>query len=240
MSHLRKWGLVLCTSLISSVSYSQEKEFIEADRPDQTEGVNFLSKNGIQVENGLNITQTTIENELALRYGLWEGTELRASLLSARHFSEMFTLSVKHSLLKGNQWLPSIAVYGYAKHSPEDKWFTDALIAFSNEISPQINLDYHVGTVSGFEGLNSFFLLGYEPSERWSFFIEYGVYYSRSAAPEHNVDLGFSYDITRDFQVDFILGDRDFYFGIKSLFFGAGLSYRIRCVNNRWLRANRS
>lgn len=228
MSHLRKWGLVLCTSLISFISYSQEKGFIEADRPDQTEGVNFLSKNGIQLENGLSFTETTIENELALRYGLWEGTELRASLLSARNFSDLFTFSVKQSLLKGNQWVPSIAVFGYAKHSPEDKWFTDALIAFSNEISPQINLDYHFGTVSGFKVLNNSFLLGYQPTERWSFFIEYLVYYSRSTSPEHNVDLGFSYDITRDFQVDFILGDRDFYFGIKSLFLGAGLSYRIR------------
>lgn len=224
---LQRWAFVFCFLMIQ-LGFSQDDDFIETDRPDQTEGTNFLARKDFQMENGILFSESILENELSLRYGLSSGTELRASLVSSKNISDMLSLSVKQSLLKGNRWIPDVALYGYINYTPDKRWFTDVLIAFSNSISSKFALDYHFGTVSGFERLHNSVLLNYQPTPRWMFFIEHALLYGWSSSPEHSTDLGLGYDITRNCQIDFIFGNRDFSFDNQSLFFGIGFGYRIK------------
>jgi len=50
--------------------YSQDEITIDADRPDQSDGVYVLPKNRFQLEDGFVYEKEFLSNELMLRYGL--------------------------------------------------------------------------------------------------------------------------------------------------------------------------
>lgn len=73
---LRTLSLLVLCLCISGISQAQ-KEKINTDRPDQSDGVYTVPKGALQLENGLMIADREFENNLLLRYGVGRTTELR-------------------------------------------------------------------------------------------------------------------------------------------------------------------
>ncbi len=99
--------------------YSQDEITIDADRPDQSDGVYVLPKNRFQLEDGFVYEKEFLSNELMLRYGLTNSTEIRfiAEIGSDFKKTELnpFEISAKQRLFLQKGVFPSVTLVGYAE-----------------------------------------------------------------------------------------------------------------------------
>ena len=87
---------------IVTQSLAQE-ESINTDRPDQSDGVYTLTKNKLQIEEGITTWEKYFVNNLMLRYGITRFTEIRL-LADAGKVGDLkgllpLTMSVKQKIM---------------------------------------------------------------------------------------------------------------------------------------------
>lgn len=224
--------------LVSSQNLvAQNDEPINTDRPDQTEGVYTLSKKHFQIENGVKLSKGSTLNNLLLRYGLFNGTEVRA-LIDYGKVDELngflpVMLSIKQRIIPQNKSIPAVSIIGSvgsekiaSKDFSGNRVPVDLLVAFENELSDNSTLGYNVGTTFNNDFKYSF-SFEYCPIDTLALFLEYFSQLERNSNPSHNIDAGVLYLITERIQVDCALGTG--ILGTKDAeFVTFGISYRFK------------
>lgn len=216
--------------LLTSATYAQEVEYINTDRPDQSEGVYTLPKGNFQVEDGFTFSDSGWANDLMLRYGLFNGTELRlASDLKKNKGQKLevidVVLSFKQHILEEKGIFPAVTLVGYLTYqNPLKEWSTDAYIAFENNLSDKFLLCYNLGSSNFFKELNVTTQFGYSPVNQLYVYAEYFATFGNQL-PSHNMDCGVLYCLTPNFQIDISFG-RSIFRQETDWFASTGLSYR--------------
>ena len=228
--------LVLIILATSINCFSQEIEYINTDRPDQSDGVYTLTKNKIQIEDGITVGKETYLNNLMVRYGLTKLTEVRILLDMGQSEGVKgvlpVTFSLKQRLIKQNKLIPAITFVGYIAAGPlasnkfnDNDFPTELKLAFENEISDQFAIGYNAGTSDWFKNLNLTCNGSFATSDRSSIFLEYFSTFAQNSS-QHNIDTGFLYSLTPKLQIDCALGCSIFDEN-DNLFFTCGIGYKI-------------
>ena len=228
--------LVLIILAASVNCFSQEIEYINTDRPDQSDGVYILTKNNIQIEDGITIGKKTYLNNLMVRYGLTKSTEVRFLLDVGQSEGVKgilpVTFSLKQRLIEQNKLIPAITFVGYIAAGPlasnnfnGNDFPTELKLAFENEITDNFAISYNVGTSDWFKDLNFTCNGGFSISNRSSIFLEYFSTFTKNFS-QHNIDTGFLYSLTPKFQIDCAFGCSIFD-EFDNLFFSCGIGYKI-------------
>lgn len=224
---------------------------IVTDRPDRTESAITVPKNSLQFETGFAYENLT-ENEYSvdnytiagtlIRYGLAEILELR--------FGTAYLITTSESTIEGlgnflvgtkinfateerNSFALGLLAHvilpiGNAAFNPPD---TDPQIiaAISKSLSEKLSIAGNLGaTYSSFIEImiyNYTAALNLSISEPLGMFLEAFGEINSSYSPVHNIDGGFTYLISENFQID-ISGGKELS-GVESFwFFSIGLSFR--------------
>lgn len=207
---------------------------INTDRPDQSDGVATVPFRKFQIEEGLTFAEKTVVNNLMLRFGVTNSTEVRLLADAGKeNFLEglqPLTLSVKQKIIRQHKVLPTITFVGDVSFGQlasndyhSEQWPYSLKLAFENELSQKFTLSYNAGTSDEFRNLDLSLNLGYSPDEKWATFIEYFSTLSKDEKA-HNIDVGVLYLIHPLLQVD-IAGGRSL-FAKENRYFGTfGISY---------------
>ncbi len=209
---------------------------INTDRPDQSDGVSTVPKWKFQIEEGITLAENTAINNIMLRLGITNSTEIRLLLDAGKELNSFgikpIAISVKQRMIKQMELIPAISFVGYLSYSQiatkdfqSEKWPFELKLAFENEITDKVSLGYNIGTSNEFENLNLTAGVGYAITNELSSFAEYFSTF-RKLDNEHNIDIGIMYLITPLTKVDLTFGhaifakeDRFFAsFGISCLF----------------------
>lgn len=206
-----KYIYILFAFILYSMGYAQGGDYINTDRPDQSEGVYTLAQKMFQIENGVTFSEGSFANDLMLRYGLFQTTEIRLSSDFEKNKRERFQISnigfsFKQRVVNQKDILPAITLVGYLNYeNPIKRWSTDFYVAFENELSDKFLICYNVGTSNFLTEMNVTMQFGYSITNQIYTFLEYYATFSNQL-PLHNFDGGILYCITPDFQVDACVG----------------------------------
>lgn len=209
--------------LFSLQMWGQQSQWINADRPDQSEGIQALLHKKWQIEGGVSLLKNNVSVNSMLRYGAFKKGEIRLETNVFQNVVSDATLSVRYHIFNGKNELPSVALFGYASYSSENESVSpDVLIAFENELSEKWALVYNVGAFEKFQKLLITTELNYSFSERATLFAEYYGYFSKEK-PEHNFDGGIMYFFKSNFQIDTSV---TYSLSEKNIMFTLGMAYR--------------
>lgn len=217
--HFKKYFLKLGTVwliLFFSIRGTAQTESINTDRPDQSDGVYIIPKGRFQIEEGITLAKRVQLNNLMVRYGITNSTELRFQADLGWEDSaggiKPITLSAKQRIIKQHKLIPAITLAGYIGYEKiASKEFRgkeipfELKLIFEQELNKKFAISYNVGTSEKFKELDLTLNLGYTPSTQVSTFIEYFSSIQKSDA-EHNVDIGILYLINPRLQIDLALG----------------------------------
>lgn len=215
MNKIRTLFFIVNLCFVSLGCFAQS-ESIDTDRPDQSDGVNTISKNKFQIENGITISKETTLNNFMLRFGVTNSTELRLLADFGKENTinglKPLTLSIKQKLIEQDKLIPSISLVGYASIGKlaSDNFQDDDIsiimkFAFENELSDKFSLGYNIGSSDDFDNLSLSSGLAYDPNEKISTFIEYFSTFDEFDQ-EHNVDVGILIILIPTLQIDFAFG----------------------------------
>lgn len=229
----RLFFLILILSFFKISSYGQDYT-ISTDRPGNGDGTYTLPHQYFQLENGITFSKAGWINELMLRYGLVENTELRLIFDIGKENDKRgllpLTLSVKQKLMEQNGALPSIALVAYASYGrlasksfAADEWNYALNLAFENQINEKFFLGYNIGSLNQFKTLDLEFFIGQNINEKLYYFIENYGSFNRSTAL-HNVDLCLAWLPQPYLQFD-ISGGRSIFDKDARAFGAFGVSY---------------
>lgn len=196
----------------AAVNGYAQVEYINTDRPDQSDGVYTTPRSKLQLENGVTIGKEVLLNNLMVRYGLTNSTEFRF-LVDAGREGELnglkpLTFSVKQRIIGQRGILPAVTFVGYLSvgrwASREFKGPKTPLkleLAFGNEISDRFSLGYNVAFSNHFKELGLTFGLGFSPNPNVSTFIEYFSNVNDQET-QHNMDAGILFAVSPLLQFD--------------------------------------
>ena len=222
------FGLIL----LSSLWWGQNEEAIQADRPDQSDGIHILNPGSFQLETGFIFEHTDkklydIIQSTLLRYGVGPNWEFRILINEGFISDDAFktpsfgldpiSISAKVALLSQQQIIPAITLVTYlqlpfaaSKKNKVDYYAPTVLLAFENEVNSRFVLGYNIGiSWDGIEKKPEYLAtlsLGYGLSYRWSFFGEYFSSFRPLKLTNHNIDFGASYLLSSDLLLDFAVG----------------------------------
>lgn len=208
-------GLLLLLLAACQMGMAQEIT-INTDRPDQSDGVTTVPIGKFQVEEGITFAKKSVINNLMMRYGISNSTEVRLLVDAGKEYDnnglQPLTLSLKQKIIEQDKIIPAITFVGYVSHGQlatrdfkNKDWNYQLKLAFNNDISDKFSLAYNLGTSNKFESLDLSAGLGYSVSDRTSTYIEYFSTINGVEA-QHNTGLGAMYLITPLFQVDIACG----------------------------------
>ncbi|PKV62847.1 transporter [Pontibacter ramchanderi] len=229
--------LLLLSFLVSAAMLpahaQQEREDINADRPDRSQGPGIVSRGFVQLEAGYNYQKlndairTHAYPTALLRIGLLEGVELRLqgaikdSVIengTSRRIKGWGPLSVgtKVKLWKESGWRPEAALsamlalpLGSDVFKP-DNAEPQFSLGFSNAISEKLDLTYNLGY--GWTGGNPEFSYGANITrqfiDRLSLYLEVFGDKGRGEPAEHQADLGLLFLLLPNLQFDLAAGRR--------------------------------
>ncbi len=193
-----------------------QEHTISTDRPTQSDEVATVPKNKIQLEEGLNLAEKTMLNNLLIRYGVTNSTELRllvdAGKASGVEGLQPITFSLKQHIIDQNGVIPAISFVGYlscgalaSSNYKSSQWPFQLKFSFANGLTDKLSLGYNIGTSDEFKQLNLTCMLGYACTDRLSLF---GEYFSsvKENYSNHNIDAGFIYLINSTLQADLAFG----------------------------------
>lgn len=198
--------------LFASVDGYSQVEYINTDRPDQSDGVATVAKNRLQVENGVTIGKDILLNNFMVRYGLTNSTELRLLADAGKELGlkglKPLTFSMKQRVIDQRKVLPAITFVGYLSI---DRWASKEFdgpetplklgLAFENEISDAFSVGYNIGFSDHFKELDLTFGVGYSPSPKISTFVEYFSIVTDQGT-DHNMDVGVLFAVSPLLQFD--------------------------------------
>ena len=194
------FGLIL----LSSLCWGQNEEAIQADRPDQSDGIHILNPGSFQLETGFILL-------------INEGFTSDDAFKTPSFGLDPISISAKVALLSQQQIIPAITLVTYlqlpfaaSKKNKVDYYAPTVLLAFENEVNSRFVLGYNIGiSRDGIEKKPEYLAtlsLGYGLSYRWSFFGEYFSSFRPLKLTNHNIDFGASYLLSSDLLLDFAVG----------------------------------
>ncbi|MCZ2458539.1 MAG: transporter [Chitinophagales bacterium] len=219
-----------------SVASGQTTESIDTDRPDQSDGVFILKKNKFQIENGIVAGDSTLYNDLMLRYGLTGSAELRLDIAAGKAEGQTgllpLSLSMKQRIINQKKIVPAITIIGYigfemlaSKNFSGRAFPANIELAFENDITGKITLTYNVRTSVQFNDLFLTTNIGYSTQKRFSFYTEYFADFKKNFLPEHNIDAGVLFLVNNRCQLDIAAG-HSLFSGESRSYLTTGISFR--------------
>ena len=190
------------------------EDYLQPDRPEQSEGVGITAPGRLQVEWGIGASSHAKMAGLMLRYGIIQDLEMRLEGIMRKRGGDTprFTnlnLSSKLNLFSGEGLIPAMTLVGYLCYAPDFQSrpvTSDLCLAFENAITSQLALTYNLASSDGMRGLFVVTELSYTPSKRWNCFVEcYGnfrTYYH----PEHGADIGMRYTLSPSLELELCYG----------------------------------
>jgi len=233
--------------LLMSKAFSQE---IVTDRPDQTESTITVGKNNFQIESGAIYQKIDNMNSFfwpstLLRYGITNGIELRfmsqyestkigldGSDIKYSGFNDL-EFGTKIQFLRKEDLNTEIAFLSHVIiPTAKENLTTNHIgvvnkLSISHEISDKIGLGYNIGYdyVGQQSSLTYSFALGFQLSNSLGFYIEPYGEWGESNNYEGNFDLGISYLVNDNFQLDASYGVE---LNNDMQYLSAGFSWRIQ------------
>jgi hypothetical protein len=237
---------------------AQERDKIETDRPNQTESPSIVPKGWLQVELGIqrelyagSVPLYTLPTVL-LKYGVSKKFELRLiteyTTSYHQHFTDTFGLSpikvgFKYNLLTEKGFLPQTAVIvhsgfnrlaskyfkGYTFFAPQFRF------TMQHTLTDKIDLGYNLG--AEWESTNEkpdwIYTLapGMELGENWYAYLELFGCIRKDEMPEHNMDAGISYHLTKDMRAD-VSGGIGLTKNALDHYIAVGFSFRLPATKN--------
>ncbi|MFH4963703.1 transporter [Gaetbulibacter sp. M235] len=217
-----------------AVCFLGSAQTMVTDRPDQTESSSTVNKGSLQIESGilLGFTEDDLSSERQLfapttlfRYGILNGVEIRVlnqfeslkdknSLLKRNGISDL-EIGTKISLLNKEHINTKIAFLSHAilptgsKDLTNDKWGTINKFSISHELSNVLGLGYNIGYDyfgSGKGNLTYSISLGASITKQFGMYIEPYGELSDFDSYESNFDVGITYLLKDNCQLDFSFG----------------------------------
>lgn len=231
--------------LISQLAFSQKT--IVTDRPDQTESAISVPLGSLQIESGflyewvgpnMSLKNYAIPTTL-FRYGILKNFELRfqadylklkTSLHSLSGFGD-FSIGMKAHIFAGD--ITDIAILVNTIIPSGDKSFREprssynGILCISHELSDKIGLGYNVGlNYDQYKDLNLTYAIaiGFALTEKLSAFTEVFGSWNSFKTVEVSFDLGFTYLLNNNLQLDASFGKG---INFESNFLSFGISWRI-------------
>ena len=159
---------------------------ITTDRPDQSDGSYVVPKYALQIENGITIADEVFQNNLLMRYGITNSTELRL-LADVGKFGIVkgltpITLGMKQRIFNQTEILPEITFVGYitlnnvALNNQKNFNFTpipfEVKLAFNKDLSDKFSMLFNVATSNEFKYYNLTLSSGYTLTDEFTVFFE--------------------------------------------------------------------
>jgi hypothetical protein len=213
--------------IVFSLSFANNFAQISTDRPDQTEGTHVLKNGDFQIESGWTFNSDGGSLNNLLRIGTFKGIELRlnTNLISVKSFDEIdnpsgtklssLDIGAKFNLLKKTSSSTKVSLLTHLALGVGD-YNNEGILSrllFSHDLSESFQLAYNLGYNKYFENnseVDSTGIFVYSLVLSKSFgplgtFIEvFGN--SGSNQAQSNWDLGLTYLIKDNLQVDFSYG----------------------------------
>jgi hypothetical protein len=213
--------------IVFSLSFANNFAQISTDRPDQTEGTHVLKNGDFQIESGWTFNSDGGSLNNLLRIGTFKGIELRlnTNLISVKSFDEIdnpsgtklssLDIGAKFNLLKKTSSSTKVSLLTHLALGVGD-YNNEGILSrllFSHDLSESFQLAYNLGYNKYFENnseVDSTGIFVYSLVLSKSFgpvgtFIEvFGN--SSSNQAQSNWDLGLTYLIKDNLQVDFSYG----------------------------------
>ncbi len=210
--------------LLMSKTFSQE---IVTDRPDQTESSVTVGKNDFQIESGVLYKKS--DNSISffgpstlLRYGFTNGVELRFvsqsestkigleggdisySGFNDLEFGAKIQLLKKETINTEMAFLSHVIIPTAKENLTSNRVGVVNKLSISHEISDKIGLGYNIGYdyVGQQNSLTYSAALGFQLSNSIGFYVEPYGEWGESNNFESNFDVGFSYFVNDNFQLD--------------------------------------
>lgn len=226
-----KYIIMLCLALISREVFAQE---LVTDRPDQTESAIVVPKGSLQIESGLLIEysemddisiRTILAPTTLFRLGVLKCLELRlvSQFESVKEKSNEFNnkgisdleLGIKFSILNKEDVNTQIGIVSHmvvpsgSKDLTNDKLGVINKLAFSHELSDRVGLGYNIGYNYWGRGSGDFtysLAMGYSLNTKMGLYIEGFGEVADMDKNFVNMDAGITYLIRDKFQIDFSFG----------------------------------
>ncbi len=240
-----------------SAAATAQVEKIDTDRPDQTESAVLVPKKWIQFEMGFskqvnNSSESEFQHPTLLsKYGISKRFEFRL-ITTAQTNTEMTSPALKRSntgltpvevgakisLWEEKNLLPKTSLIFHvgipklaSRYYQADHLAPNFRFTMQHSLTPKIGLGYNVG--AEWDGVNKeatwiyTFAPGINLSEKWYGYVEAFGFISRINKPQHSLDAGIAYYISRDLKVDLSSG-----FGISKespdWYIAIGASFRFK------------
>ena len=242
----------LFCSLLPLFISAQDK--METDRPTEGQSAEVVNKGTLQVETGFRKIQENKDDyilyhpEALLRFGLINRLELRLAINAAttQLFSESkfddglqpIEVGIKASLFqtKDSSFITSlyahmgIAQWASDEHKP-DKNFYRLRLLFQNKLTEKIKLSYNIGRDWKNTEQEQVWVYTISPqfelSDKWEVFLEEFAGFEKGHQPEHYIDGGLAYHVTKNLMLDINAG-KGISHKSSDYFFTGGVSFRLK------------
>lgn len=232
---MKKIALIFAGCFAIFNTYAQEEEHIETGRPTETQTPYTAKYKYLQVETGIYIEKTSPEENYlshpvaVIKYGLSKKLELRLQLKYSTQTQnyipddkistgiEPVEVGLKVALCEEHGWIPKTSIIAQtgiptlASQDFREDYLSPMLrLAMKTTISKGVSISYNVGTE--WEGTDNTprWLYTINPeidiTKKLLLFVEAFGYIKKNEAPEHTIDGGLEYLITKDFAVDIAFG----------------------------------
>ncbi|MEO6668841.1 MAG: transporter [Ferruginibacter sp.] len=231
---MRKFFFLLFIAVLTCIRLlAQENEFIDADRPDQSDGTNVIEKKQLQVETGCQFARLdeftcSFDNTSLIRYGICKGFEAR--LLNQYSVIKNtgclagwkpLTLSFKNFICKPNHLLPELTIVSYfqlpftiSKDFPGEHIGYSFILATNNDLKHGFEICSNFGIVRDQESTDISYPasleLNYSFTKKLSAFLEYFGSYAPHASASNGMDLGVEYAFKKNYALDLAIGSSTF------------------------------
>jgi hypothetical protein len=210
---------------------AQQKEPIEADRPDQTETPAIVPRGMFQIETGFTYEKSNSStNSYALpsvlwKYGVNDNFELRliteyvlerASFSETSGFSPVLIgckikISEEKGILPKTSFIGHVALPNLASTKYKTDFYAPQFrFTMQHSLSEKLSLSYNLGSEwNGFTAEPTFIYTlstGYSFSETLGGYLEFFGFAPQNNKAEHNFDGGLTYLISNNFMVDLSAG----------------------------------
>lgn len=246
-----KFKIILVILLFSILSFSQSKDPIEIDRPDQTECPFIVPKGMFQMENGFNFEKVDNDsNSFLIPTSLWkvginENLELRLItefVIESTNIEKnigikpvFIGLKVKICEEKGIIPKTSLIAHLLLPKLASEKFKTDFVapkfrFTMKHTLSEMVSLSYNLGAEWDGETPNPTYIYsfttGFKLSNKIGTYAEIYGFATQNEKPDHRCDGGFTYLISND-----IIADVSGGFGLTEnapkYYISLGFSFRI-------------
>ena len=236
-------NILLILLLISSTVTAQ----ISTDRPDQTEASVVLPKNLLQIESGFVFQDEEVFNTL-FRYGISEKVEFRLNTnfmlldspdglnIPSPRFGDI-EIGMKIQIFKSAEsstivaFLSHLSLPTASKYYTNDGYGTLNRFLISHDFSETFSVGYNLGynKVYGEKGAFVYTLAFAKSLNKWGVYAEIFGEKSKKNS-QSNFDLGFTYLINKDFQLDISFGEG---FNNDLSYFAVGASWNYDLLKSK-------